>query len=96
MPRIQPADVEATVLVKIGSGSTLPGYYMYHGGTNPEGKTTLMESQAIGYWNDLDDIGSNWALDRRFEPAMSADRRGELLHGWHRAVERSRAWIEPD
>jgi glycerol kinase len=50
---------------------------------------------AIGYWNGLDDIASNWALDRRFEPQMSAGRRAELLHGWHRAVERSRNWIEP-
>ncbi len=43
---IDPADVETTVLVKVGSGGTLPGYYMYHGGTNPDGKlTTLMEAQ---------------------------------------------------
>ncbi len=51
---------------------------------------------AIGYWDGLDDIAHNWALDRRFEPSTSADRRAELLHGWHRAVERSRAWIAPD
>ncbi|MEO5703559.1 MAG: glycerol kinase GlpK, partial [Candidatus Limnocylindrales bacterium] len=51
---------------------------------------------AIGYWNGLDDIASNWALDRRFEPSMSADRRASMLHDWHRAVDRSRAWIEPD
>jgi hypothetical protein len=53
---IQPADVESTTLVKIGSGSTLPGYYMYHGGTNPEGKlSTLMEAQdtAATNYNDL-------------------------------------------
>ncbi len=53
---IQPGDVESTTLVKIGSGSTLPGYYMYHGGTNPDGKlTTLMETQAteMTNWNDL-------------------------------------------
>jgi glycerol kinase len=49
---------------------------------------------AIGYWEGVADIASNWALDRRFEPAMSADRRGELLHGWHRAVERSRNWVD--
>ncbi len=43
---VDPADIETTALVKLGSGSTLLGYYMYHGGTNPEGKmTTLMESQ---------------------------------------------------
>jgi len=53
---IKPQDVEATVLIKLGSGSTLPGYYMYHGGTNPDGKlTTLMESQSTPTtnWNDL-------------------------------------------
>jgi glycerol kinase len=49
---------------------------------------------AVGYWQGLDDIESNWALDRRFEPSMSEDRRQSMLHGWHRAVERSRAWIE--
>lgn len=51
---VYPADVESTTLVKIGSGSSSPGYYMYHGGVNPEGKlTTLMESQDTGYWNDM-------------------------------------------
>lgn len=50
----QPADAEAITLVKIGSGSVSPGYYMYHGGVNPEGKlSTLNESQANGEWNDL-------------------------------------------
>jgi len=53
---IQPEDVAATVLVKLGSGSVLPGYYMYHGGTNPDGvRTTLMEAQDTPgtNWNDL-------------------------------------------
>lgn len=49
-----PEDAESTTLVKLGSGSTLLGYYMYHGGGNPEGKlSTLMESQATKYWNDM-------------------------------------------
>ncbi len=51
---------------------------------------------AIGYWTGLDDLASKWALDRRFEPSMSTDRRRSMLHDWHRAVERSRNWIEPD
>ena len=50
---------------------------------------------AIGYWSSQEEIASNWALDRRFEPSMSDDRRRAMLHDWHRAVERSRAWIEP-
>lgn len=49
-------DIDATTLVKLGSGSVSPGYYMYHGGTNPEGQlSTLMEQQAtaITNWNDM-------------------------------------------
>lgn len=47
-------DTEAMSMVKLGSGANLLGYYMYHGGTNPEGKlSTLQESTATGYPNDL-------------------------------------------
>ena len=47
-------DVEANVLTQFGGGSSLLGYYMYHGGQNPEGKlSTLQESSATGYANDL-------------------------------------------
>lgn len=49
-----PRDVEAVALCQLGGGSSLMGYYMYHGGQNPEGKsTTLQESSATGYPNDL-------------------------------------------
>jgi hypothetical protein len=49
-----PRDVEAVALTQLGGGSSLMGYYMYHGGQNPEGKlSTLQESQATGYPNDL-------------------------------------------
>jgi hypothetical protein len=52
--RMAPQDIESLGLAKIGSGSNLQGYYMYHGGTNPDGKlSTMQESQATGYWNDL-------------------------------------------
>lgn len=51
-----PDDAYAMAVVKLGSGSNLLGYYMYHGGTNPEGKLTyLNENQrtvATNY-NDL-------------------------------------------
>lgn len=51
---VNPKDIESTALVKIGSGNNLQGFYMYHGGTNPAGKlTTLQESQATNYWNDV-------------------------------------------
>ena len=41
---------------KVGSGSNLPGYYMYHGGTNPRpGKHTMAECQAspVTNYNDM-------------------------------------------
>ena len=44
-PYIYPEDSYSMALVKLGSGSNLLGYYMYHGGTNPEGLTTLNEHQ---------------------------------------------------
>lgn len=38
----------------LGGGANLLGYYMYHGGINPEGKeTNLQESRVTGYNNDL-------------------------------------------
>ncbi|MFE2020946.1 beta-galactosidase [Streptomyces sp. NPDC059499] len=53
-PRVDAADVAALGLTKIGCGSAWQGYYMFHGGTNPTGElTTLQESHATGYPNDL-------------------------------------------
>jgi hypothetical protein len=47
-------DIAAMSVVKMGSGVNLLGYYMYHGGLNPEGKpTTLQESKETGGYNDL-------------------------------------------
>lgn len=49
-----PGDIEAQSLCMLGAGANLIGYYMYHGGTNPDGRyTTLQESRATGYSNDL-------------------------------------------
>ena len=50
-------DIGAMSLTKLGSGVGLLGYYMYHGGSNPDGKlTTLHESRESGYTNDLPEI----------------------------------------
>jgi beta-galactosidase len=53
-PLMAADDTAAMTLVKLGAGVTLYGYYMFHGGTNPDGKlTTLQESQATGYPQDM-------------------------------------------
>ena len=49
-----PEDIEAQTICMLGAGANLIGYYMYHGGMNPDGKySTLQESKATGYANDL-------------------------------------------
>jgi len=54
-PVISADDVAATALVQIGSGASLYGYYMYHGGENP--RAGLNETQASGYPNDVPILG---------------------------------------
>jgi glycerol kinase len=47
---------------------------------------------AVGYWASVDDIRSQWQVDRRFEPDMPRERTESLRAGWTRALERSKAW----
>jgi len=47
---------------------------------------------ATGVYNSLDELQSQWALDRAFEPQISDDQRQEMLAGWRKAVERSKDW----
>ncbi len=56
----------------------------------------VLAGLAIGWWDTPADFAAEREVERRFEPTMSADHRDRLLHGWHRAVERSRGWVEPE
>ena len=47
---------------------------------------------ATGFWSGVDEIGSQWAIDRRFEPAIGAAQREAKLARWRQAVQRSRDW----
>ncbi|MEN3008930.1 glycerol kinase GlpK [Pseudothermotoga sp.] len=49
---------------------------------------------AVGYWDSLDQIESQWQLDRKFVPNMDEEKRQRLYEGWKKAVERSRRWLE--
>lgn len=46
-PYVDPRSIEAMTLVKLGSGSNLLGYYMYHGGSNPQGKHGYLNEAAL-------------------------------------------------
>ncbi|MBQ3194198.1 MAG: glycerol kinase GlpK [Oscillospiraceae bacterium] len=47
---------------------------------------------AVGYWSSTDDIRKNWAVDRRFEPAIPQEERTERIQGWKKAVARTVGW----
>jgi glycerol kinase len=49
---------------------------------------------AVGFWKDTQEIASQWAVDRRFEPTMSATDRQAKLNRWHQAIERARGWTQ--
>lgn len=53
---MQPEDILAVALTKVGSGGNLPGYYMYHGGVNPDGKLhplNEVQSSPMTNYNDM-------------------------------------------
>jgi glycerol kinase len=50
---------------------------------------------AVGFWQDEAELAALWQAERRFEPTLPAGQRDELLHGWRRAVERTRDWATP-
>jgi len=51
---------------------------------------------ATGYWSDAGEIATQWQVQQRFEPNLSADARAHRLARWHRAVERARDWARED
>jgi glycerol kinase len=50
---------------------------------------------AMGFWDSREQIASQWRAERRFEPAISAQLRSDLLGRWGQAVERSKGWAKP-
>ena len=49
---------------------------------------------ATGSWTQ-EQVGEMWREAARYEPAMGADEREELLGEWRRALQRSRGWADP-
>jgi beta-galactosidase len=53
-PVVTTDDIAAIAPIMLGSGANLLGYYMFHGGRNPDGGSiTLQESQRTGYPTDV-------------------------------------------
>ncbi len=49
---------------------------------------------AVGYWKDQKQIATQWQVDRRFTPAMTAAQRKQLETGWRKALDRAKRWEE--
>ena len=49
---------------------------------------------AVKYWSSMEDIKSQWQLDREFTPRMSEKEIASLVNGWRRAVKAAEAWAE--
>ncbi|MBS6836266.1 MAG: glycerol kinase, partial [[Eubacterium] rectale] len=51
---------------------------------------------AVGYWESMDDIKSNWSIDRVFEPEIAADLREKKLKMWKKAVACAFNWAKDE
>ena len=49
---------------------------------------------AVGFWKDQNELEKLWETDKKFEPKMDKDAVDNLIHFWHKAVERSKNWVE--
>jgi glycerol kinase len=49
---------------------------------------------AVDFYKSKDEIASQWASDRKFEPTIGKDHRQRLHARWHKALERAKAWAE--
>jgi glycerol kinase len=48
---------------------------------------------AVGVWSGVEELKRHWQADRQFTPSWSQDRRDAAFRGWHKAVERAKAWL---
>ena len=51
---------------------------------------------AVGYWKSTEDVLQNWAVDRKFTPAITEAERAARLKGWNKAVRCSYGWAKED
>ncbi|WP_113925025.1 glycerol kinase GlpK [Cognataquiflexum aquatile] len=49
---------------------------------------------AVGFWESEKELQALWESDKDFEPKMEVEKVDYFLHFWHKAVERSKNWVE--
>ena len=53
-------------------------------------------AQELDEYIVTDEIAKQWAIDKKFEPRVTASEAEQRIVQWKRAVERSRQWVEPE
>ena len=51
---------------------------------------------AVGYWENTDDITTNWGEDKRWTPQMDDAERERLYRNWKKAVTKTLDWVDDD
>lgn len=51
---------------------------------------------ATGYWQDQEEIRTNWQLDKLFTPVMTLAQSQKQIAGWKKAVARCRNWAKEE
>ncbi|MDQ2692202.1 MAG: FGGY-family carbohydrate kinase, partial [Chloroflexota bacterium] len=49
---------------------------------------------AVGFWQSLEDLRSNWAREREWTPTLELEARDKQYQGWKKAVTRTFDWVE--
>lgn len=55
---------------------------------------SYMAGLAVGFWDSKEDVLSNWAPDREFEPRMPEGKRRYEIRHWTQAVESTLGWTK--
>ncbi len=51
---------------------------------------------AVGFWKSEDDIRTNWAQDKQWDPAMDDSRRDREYRNWKKAVTKTFDWVSEE
>ena len=49
---------------------------------------------AVGFWDNIEELQKQWSIDKVFEPKLDEHLAEEYLKLWHKAVSRSKNWID--
>jgi glycerol kinase len=49
---------------------------------------------ATGFWKNTGELASQYKVERRFEPKISAEKAKEMMAGWKKAVGRAKEWVD--